>query len=168
MGQANCASQISDKQKGKQDFLLMSYHSFLLIMETKEGWKSTHSQHVVHVQVVVWTNVHHYNYQKIKSNWSESPSHLLENLGSKPQVMPSFWDAQRGDPCTVLLGDCVGTTPWKTQDPRNHCKFQKSHYWWVCKRLKPVFIKMCSTGLVWNVWYETIFLGSLLYSAVII
>lgn len=83
--------------------------------------------------------------RKLKSNWSERPPHLLESLWSKPQVIPGFRDAQRGDTCTVLPGDCAGTTPWKTQDPKNHCKFRKPHYWWVCKRLKPVFTEMCST-----------------------
>lgn len=80
--------------------------------------------------------------RKLKSNWSERPAHLLESLWSKPQVMPGFRNAQRGDPCTVLPGDCAGTTPWKTQDSKNHCKFRKPHYWWVCKRLKPAFTEM--------------------------
>lgn len=39
MGQANCGSQISDKQKGKQDFLLMSCLSFSPYNGDKGGMK---------------------------------------------------------------------------------------------------------------------------------
>lgn len=91
--------------------------------------------------------------RKLKSNWSERPPHLLEILWSKPQVMPGFRDAQQGDTCTVLPGDCAGTPPWKTQDPKNHCKFRKPHYYGCARgsnqrsqRCAP----LCTLCLIWN------------------
>lgn len=130
VGQANCGPQVSDKQGGKQDFLLMSCLSFLCIIGDKGEMKicsssacSTRTSECLNQCSASLLS------GKLKANWSEEPPPPVVR---KPIIKDAGAARLQGrtvrDTCTVLLGDRDGTTPWKTEGPKNHCKFQKAHY----------------------------------------